>query len=101
MNIETMEHIEYNKSAPKWRLVIPGLNLLGTHPKNSYCEAKGEYVVSRQEGLGLFNIAREIFRAKCPLCDSKLENVTDLYFSSCQFEVEGLKSDGNWVTIES
>ena len=38
----SMIEAKFSAKAPKWRVVIPGVNLVGTHEIDSSCCAKGQ-----------------------------------------------------------
>lgn len=78
-------------SAPKWRLVIQGMNLEGKCTNDS-CEANKKRVWI-QKGIGKFDIAREIFEAKCPSCNQKASEVNTVGFWDCRYVIDGAQSE--------
>ena len=88
-----MIEAKFSAKFPKWRVVIPGVNLVGTHEIDSSCCAKGQTDVESQHGVGFFNIGKEICQSFCPLCKQSLKNVTNVVFSQCKFKIDGMTKD--------
>ena len=58
--------VKFAKTAPKWSRIAPGFNLKGVCI-NKNCEAHKQKVWIPKR-YGRFNITREVYTAKCPIC---------------------------------
>ena len=65
--------VKFGTDAPKWRVIESGINLEGVC-KNKYCEAFGNKVWIKK-GFGKFNITKEVYDSKCPICSKLCDNV--------------------------
>ena len=98
-------HRNFGKNAPKWNIIIEGLNVDGIC-KNEKCEAFNQEVDCKI-GLGTFDLVRDADRIKCPMCDNEIDPTTCV-FCKCEYKLEGKKkSNGkteyistNWKKVE-
>jgi hypothetical protein len=88
----------FSSQAPNWRIVIPGLNLYGKCDTPT-CKAY-KNVIWTQKGMGTFNIGKETKTSKCPMCNAKAVNITNLGFTDCQYTIEGEQETGLKVVEE-
>ena len=75
--------IKFGTDAPKWRMINIGLNLEGVC-KNKNFEAYRQKVWI-PKGFGKFNITKEVYDSKCPICPKVCEDVENmgLYMARC------------------
>lgn len=86
-NEEAKKFIKLSKSAPKWRVVSPGLCVEG-RCNSPTCVASGRVVISRH-GFGLHDTMR--IPAKCPICGSPVVS-RNMGFLECAYRIRALKS---------
>ena len=74
---------KFTKEAPDWRTINIGLNFEGICV-NSKCKAFKDKVWI-QKHFGKFNIAMEIYKSPCPMCNQFCQNVQNigLYQARC------------------
>jgi DNA repair exonuclease SbcCD ATPase subunit len=84
----------FNNKAPRWRIVIPGLNLLANcdyERCDAYKDAIWIKIGINNEELKIFNIAKLSKLATCPECNVKAVNVNNLGFYGCYYTITGWK----------
>ena len=91
--------INFLPGAPDYHRIDCGLNLLG-RCKNAKCEPVNKYVWI-QKGIGGFNIGKEINNSACPACGEIAEEVNNLGFWNCKFEIEGYRNSEKMVFKQS
>ena len=85
--------IDFDYTAPQWRMVGEGLNFEGTC-KNETCKAKKKAVMVTKgfydDANGQCFVNYEINQLKCPMCDTKLDksNVSGVGIYRCKLEVK-------------
>ncbi len=89
------KRVAFSEAAPKWRAVIPGLNLTGTCI-NKECVASGKRVVI-PKGIGAFHIDLASHLSKCPCCNTIATNINNAGFYKCLYSVQGRKENGERV----
>ena len=86
-NLSEQLHLEYSDSAPDWRAVHPGLNLIG-YCQNKACEAYDRQVVISKK-YGAFNMSKECIMSVCPMCKQKARDINNCGFDSSVFTFNG------------
>ena len=91
--------LHFSSKAPKWRVVLQGLNLFGKCI-NKKCKAYNEEVI-HQVGMNKkfdFNLDRK--RIECPICSKNFIPVT-MGFWKCEYQIKGEKfKDGDYQEID-
>lgn len=91
--------INFAATAPKWNVIIAGMNLVGKCT-NFKCEAYGKNVHC-QKGFGLFNISKESVISKCPVCKAKASECNNVVFWKCKYTISGqIKGEREMKTIK-
>jgi hypothetical protein len=85
---ENMSSRKFSKSAPKWRMVCPGLNTEG-YCRNSSCSAFNDLVVDSSHSMGRFDLISD--ECKCPQCGHVLPVLETCGFYHCQWKYSGLQ----------
>ena len=96
-----IQNLSFSESAPKWRKVEKGLNLIGLC-KNSECEAFNKDVVHI---IGIkhekYNLQENTLNIKCPECNGLVVPKT-CGFWKCEYQFEGDKiEDGKLKHIDT
>ncbi|MDN3506793.1 MAG: hypothetical protein P0S96_06150 [Simkaniaceae bacterium] len=85
---------KFAKTAPRWRIIRPGLNL-EAECKNAACaSAETAGRVWLNCGIGAFKIGREVSASSCPECNQDFSD-TDFKrfgFWQCKFVAEGFQT---------
>lgn len=79
------------ETAPDWRVVVKGLNAEGKCT-NASCDAYEKRVWTNW-GMGTFQIAKIVYTAACPSCNTEIEEVDNCGFVDCTFSYEGKYKD--------
>ena len=89
----------FDKSAPDWRTLVKGLNVLGIC-KNNNCKAFNNKIACNI-GLGKFDLVGDADQIKCPMCKNEVDPST-CCFSRCSYKFEGKKkSNGKTDIVKS
>lgn len=91
-NTESIEKLQWNFNAPKWRVATPGLNVEGIC-RNDGCAAFQEPTISKI-GFKPWTLGSEV---RCPMCSNEMEAFT-CGMTNCSWMFEGVKTNGEIVT---
>jgi len=91
-DMSTSNTTAWSTSAPKWREADHGMSYEGTCQKIG-CEAQNERVIINR-GYGTFDIARDQWDSKCPICSQICSKVNVVAFNNCKYVCDGRKSNG-------
>ena len=91
-NTESIEKLQWNFNAPKWRVATPGLNVEGIC-RNDGCAAFQEPTISKI-GFKPWTLGSEV---RCPMCSNEMEAFT-CGLTNCSWMFEGVKTNGEIVT---
>lgn len=92
LNMNEEKMITFTKNEPRWKIVQPGLNLLG-ECNFRVCDAYGKGI-RIPKGFGTFNMNKECKTSCCPECQITAINVKNLALFGCFFSIEGSYKDG-------
>lgn len=87
LSLENERKIDFAKTAPRWRIIHPGLNLKGICT-NEECEAFSNEVWIPQK-FGSFNLLEIRKNSFCPCCQNFVLEVTNCGFYQCIFSLNG------------
>ena len=88
---EAQIDLNWSPTAPKWRIVVPGLSVEGVCANND-CAAYQEYIICNY-GCTTHNFKN--IRLQCPICYMPIDDKENLGFSNCFYKIRGMKSGSN------
>lgn len=99
-DMEQEKKIRFKPSAPEWRLVKPGLNLIGKC-ENKTCQAYNQ-TIAIPKGFAIFNMNLECKQSYCPMpnCKQRATQVNNLGLFKCFYSVEGKFKDKDQKVTE-
>lgn len=100
---QALKTLDWDDSAPEWRIAVKGLNVEGRCRNNS-CKASGRMVISTAHGLHSpcrhFDVVAQANQCPCPCCGEAIQ-IDTCAFTGCEWRFWGVKVlDGKLHVLE-
>ena len=93
---DSLQRRTWSDSAPRWRRTNPGLSVEGKCESES-CDANGNMVIINM-GFCDFELPYDIYKCKCPLCDTQVTPMT-CGFNNCRWKWGGIQFQSAGIPI--